>query len=410
MKLKVAVPVIFQAPVTRSGGPKSILAFVDADLELREATEAQATLAISQVLRPERLARDYRLYEGRLFSATRRINDDPSPDRSDPVDALAFKVELALAELALEQLSQVGSANVYPRDSIALLKDVTKPDSLRRGVGVKRQEYLTAVSAKTEAMRIRDIIEGNNDYQDARSRWLTRAVEMLDEQVLIDGKLFEASHGMAVRVRRQPNAVIIGEVDIEASGITSEDSWFTPLGMMNYETLNTGTVFFSSTDLDEAVSFTKELAAREKIEFKFDDKQPAYAIARDEVPCADMRFAELVRAAKAVTFVVGCEISRRYRKELAVFADDPSVRYAFDRLRESVVATLPFGEPNDAIEAALIDMLETLNANPSQTNTMFRNILNQKKLFEFAQDSLARWDERPLRIMLEQSPMTIRQP
>lgn len=114
----------------------------------------------------------------------------------------------------------------------------------------------------------------------------------------------------------------------------------------------------------------------------------------------------------AVAFVVGSEIARRFKnREFAVFDDDPSIRYAFDGLRDVLMTGDPFGEPDDRIETALANLLATLREKPVETNATYLNILGRfRDVFEFAYTALAGWEERPMEIKLQHPRMSVIRP
>jgi hypothetical protein len=406
MKLTINVPVIFHAPVTRSSGLRSILTFVEAELEVREATESEAPMAVSHVLRPKVLMRNFRLFDGRMVSELKRLNGNPDP--THPLVKLAFNVEQELAKSASAELRQVGLANVHPRDAIDILEAVAKNDSSGQGVQARRDQYRAVVAQKLADTRIRNLVSASQNFDAMRFAWTSRAAGFLSERVVVDGAPFRNSLGMAIRVAHHAQSVLVDEVDIE---VTS-DGWVGALGELDYPSFRPMTHYFGIADNDDALAFAEAISLERSIPIRPDGKGlPEYFIPRHMLPSVDMRYPELVRASKAVAFTVGSEIARRFKnREFAVFDDDPSVRYAFDRLHNVLVSVDPFGTPDDRLEVTLADLLETMRANPTKTNAMYRNVLLQHaSVFEFADKVMARWEERPMTIEIAR-PTTLGSP
>lgn len=374
---------------------RSILTFVDAELDVREATESEAPMAVSHVLRPKVLIRNFRLFDGRMVSELKRLNGNP--DLTHPLVKMAFNVEQELAKSASAELQQVGLANVHPRDAIDILEAVAKLDSSGKGVQARRDEYCAVVAKKAADTRIRNLVLAGQDFDAMRIAWINRAADLLSERVVVDGVPFRNSLGMAIRVAQHVNDVSVDEVDIEVTA----DGWGGPLGGLDYPAFRPTTHYFGIADYEDAMAFAAAISSEASIPIKPDRKGlPEYFIPRHMLPSVDMRYPELVRASKAVAFTVGSEIARRFKnREFAVFDDDPSVRYAFDRLHRVLGSVDPFGTPDDGLEVALADLLETMRANPTKTNATYRNVLLQHAtVFEFADKVMARWEERPMTI------------
>lgn len=411
MKIKLHVPVVFHAPVTKSSGLRSVLTFVESEIDLQEATWREAPLAVSHVLRPNVLVREYRLHDGRLLSAIRRPNANPDP--TDPLVSFAFQIEQDMAKAALDELREVGLANVHPRDAIDMLDRFIKADSSGNSISARREQYLTAVKEKTENTRIRNLVSASEDFDAMRASSIARAAALVDNNVLVDGKAFKTSPGLTIRVQKWGQKVLVNEGDISALNIGSNDGWETPLGQMGHGSLNAEAHFFGGTDMEEAVRFAQDMAIAKNIPLEINGtRQPEYLVPRDMVPSIDMRYPEVVRAAKAVAFVVGSEIARRFKnREFAIFDDDPAIRYAFDGLRDRLVRADPFGEPDDRIETTLANLLATLRERPVGTNAIYRNILGRRRdVFEFAYTALARWEERPMEVRFEHSLVSATRP
>jgi hypothetical protein len=411
MKVSLKVPVVFRAPLSRSGGLRSIVTFVEASFDLQDITSVEAPLAVSHVLRANVLVRDYRLHEGKLVSATRRLNTNP--DGTDPLVVLSFQIEQSLAKAAADELRAAGLGNVHPREAIDILESFVKPDSSGNGVAARREQYTMSAAERTADARTRNLISVSPDFDDSQSSWVARAAQLVGDNVVIDGKPFKASKGLTIRLHQSGQRYLVTELDISTVDGGSGNSWETQLGRMSGNALNTWQYYFGGADMDDTVQFAQENATVKNLQFEWDEtKQPEYLIPRELVPSIDMRYPELVRAAKAIAFVVGSEIARRFkRQEFAVFNDDPAIRYAFDGLRDVVVTADPFGEPDDRIETALTNLLAALRIRPAETNATYRNIFRQfSDVFEFADTALARWEERPMEIKLEHRPISGRRP
>ncbi|MCV9963569.1 hypothetical protein OIU34_16825 [Pararhizobium sp. BT-229] len=395
MKLKIHVPVIFHAPVTRSSGLRSILTFVEAELDVREATGSEAPMAVSHVLRPKVLMRNFRLFDGRMVSELKRLNGNPDP--THPLVKLAFSVEQELAKTAAAELRQGGLANVHPRDAIDMLEAVAKNDSSGKGIQTRRDQYAAAVAQKTADTRIRNLVSASADFDAMRAAWISRAADLFSERVVVDGAPFRSSLGMAIRVDHAHQRVLVDEVDLEVTTA----GWRVPLGQLDYCLLRPATFYFGIADNEDALACAEAISSERSIPVESDRKGlPEYFLPRHMLPSVDMRYPELVRASKAVAFTVGSEIARRFKnREFAVFDDDPSVRYAFDRLRDVLVTAEPFGNPDERLEVALADLLDTMRANPTKTNATYRNVLHQHSaVFDLADTIMARWEERPMTI------------
>ncbi|MCS4089621.1 hypothetical protein [Rhizobium sp. BK176] len=388
--MKIIVPVIFHAPVTVSSGPRSILTFVEVAIPFRRLSEEDAPLAISRTVNHD-VVRNFRVYDGTLYAATTRLSEFRS--ESDQILESVSSIERNLAREAAAELQKVGLAKVFPRDAIDMLQRASRINGYPERVQDRRVAYRKAATEKSENTRMRNLVSASSDFDAMCSAWIDKAQEFASDHILVGGTVFDSSTGLIIRVERDDDHVEVGEWDLH------RHEWTAPLGKLDFPIIRPRTHYFAAEAWVEAMEFAQDIA--EKAGVSVEMRNPAeYLLPHDRLPGVDMRYPELVRAAKNVAFAVGTEITRRLKnQELAVFDDDSTIRYAFDRLHDVIRTVDPFGAPDSRVETALVELLEALRDDPAKTKAVYRNMLDHhSEILDHADTVLRLWDERPMDI------------
>lgn len=288
------------------------------------------------------------------------------------------------------------------KEQAYLVRDITKTS---QNASVIMRNFLGGRTplSELEAMMEFGTLPGFRDRYE-RNRLLTE--EFLSRYMFIGNVPFRRSLGVAWKVFDSSTGVRVWPVHL-----VDGSEFDKPTNRFEH--------FFPAADLDGALDAADYLAkARNE---HIDIKAAARGEHVDFYPFGNLRISESFlkisdgyhtpdsdlfarysfrKAAVSVMHAVGQEIARRIKNnEESLFTDDPSIRYAFDRLaqalRNSSSTTMDDGHVEDALEG----LLGQIRRDTEQVNAIYRNLTTKyDTLLASADLALERWSMRDIAV------------
>ena len=388
MRFTTSVPVLFRGSPMKVGPAKTILGFVPATFDLPEYEDAECPVVATVASRGFSTETIYRVLDGQTYghSVTRKNGEED-------LAALRCGLHRHMASNALAALENAKASDLYPRDIKEFLS-LTNNDHNSPSYS----EYLDRVCDNIASGRIERSAATSDNFNSATAAAMADARSWLERFVYVGNQRFHKTLGMMIAVDCAYNKTI----RVSTEELWGGRKWTDKTGAQGCQRSRGDELFyFSLHERRQAMAFAERMGEElSRRVFPEETKVLDFKVPLESIPHHDSSYAELVRSARSVCYVVGVELARRIRnQEPSIFTDDKTLWRAFDSLLEVADAADPFGTPDEELETAAQRLLDVVLADVDFVNSRYRDLASRcKGRFNHLRISLDRWNERPLEL------------
>jgi hypothetical protein len=350
MRRTIHFPAVFPATPPRHTGPKTVVAFVEGEVEIPEIHPVEAPVCIMvedrDFIYGERAGTEYRVHEGRFLRDTGIAADEFGLDEAHSLDKRASLVKPML--MALRKELGFGDSSVYPTRAMNVVSELL----WLGGVAAKETETWRAMAASAR------LAESDVEAMEAVERWRELAFSTARRFAVIEGTVWkqtaEPCYSMDIGMTRDMTTRPADFFEQLRSGLVVSNDW----NVFRAEGRN-----FGLLETEEAHEYARAMAAER--ELPFDARNlPRIEAVTTELPLLDFAANEFERIARLLVY----DMADAFRSVAHGFGVDFFTKVPAETMSAFIAArdALPGMNADRGItageEAAVLELAACMNA------------------------------------------------